>query len=128
MVKVFHNRRAFDYNFCSQHFFMDEKGLADAIGKQPITDFELVAKIDTHDLNKVFELTNSIDCAWYDNELIKVAFNKDENVSKDEQTNRKRSTSISDVFEHNGKFYAVATCGFVEIKRDKNEKGSEKNL
>jgi len=46
--------------------------------------YELVANVDTDDLDAAFQLTNTIDCPWWDNEGVEVI-------------NKARSTSVGDI-------------------------------
>ena len=94
MVKVFHAKHT--------NFVPPEAFNADA--------FVHVANVDTgaksfcSALEQAFELTNSIDEHWSLNKGVEVL------------VEGCRSSSVGDVFEFNGKKYAVECIGFVEIK------------
>lgn len=62
-------------------------------------DYELVAKVDTISPDKAFELTNHIDCEWWENEGV-------------ELVKKSRSTCIGDVVEIDGKAYLCAAIGW----------------
>ena len=118
MVRVFHNSKAFDEDARLQFgYFSKPKEFAEIIGNQPTTDFVEVAKVETDNLHVAYEQTNSIEAAWYYNDGLTVSFDLKEQVPENEECNRKRSTSVADIMELNGQFFAVATCGFVEIRK-----------
>jgi hypothetical protein len=68
-------------------------------------EFTLVAKVNTNDLEEAYRLTNTVDHYWWENEGVNAVITKT------------RSTSVGDVMlDHkDGKFHAVASCGFAEI-------------
>lgn len=66
-------------------------------------EFTLIAEVQTDDLEKAYELTNNITHPWTENAGVKFL------------GGFPRSTSVGDVAERNGKFHAVAHCGFKEI-------------
>lgn len=68
----------------------------------------LVAEVDTNDLNRAFELTNTIEHYWWTNAL----------VIKITPAIHVRSTSVGDFMEKDGKWYAVSAIGFTEMKEE----------
>lgn len=66
-------------------------------------EYELVASVDTDDLEHAYALTNHIDRSWTENEGVRA------------MSEHVRSSSVGDVFEHDGKFHAVASFGFDEV-------------
>lgn len=62
-------------------------------------DYEPVARVKTKKLDEAFELTNSINCPWWEND----------GVSAIKQT---RSTSVGDVVEVDGVRYLCADIGW----------------
>ena len=67
-------------------------------------EFHIVAVVAAKDLEEAYYLTNSIHCAWWENEGVAPV-----------QTET-RSTSIGDIIMDNeGKFHKVDTFGFTEI-------------
>jgi hypothetical protein len=74
-----------------------------------VADIELIDENIDKSLSLAYELTNSIDSAWYDNADIDVANNAKEGC---------RSTSVGDIIQIQGKSYMVAGCGFIEISKD----------
>ena len=90
MISVYHKIKS-DYFTAAKKFVAQE--------------FTLVAKVDTDDLEEAYRLTNTINCSWWENEGVEAIITKT------------RSTSVGDVMlDHkDGKFHAVAGCGFAEI-------------
>ena len=89
MIRVFHNPRTDFFRVNPSDVFT-------------ITPDELVAIVDTDDLDEAYRLTNHIDKPWYENTEV--------------QTIRKsRSTSVGDFMELNGAWYAVAPMGFDKV-------------
>jgi hypothetical protein len=66
-------------------------------------DYELVAKVDTNSVEKAYELTNHIDCEWWENEGV-------------ELVKQSRSTSVGDVIEIEGKLHRCEMMGWKEIQ------------
>lgn len=70
-------------------------------------DYELVARVDTHDLDEAYGLTNHIDTAWWENE--KVTLFKES-----------RSSSVGDVLRYLGDpiehSFMVDMVGFTEAR------------
>ena len=97
MIKVYHNPQ-----FLDNPFLRDPIIAAEIAGSK---DLELVANVDTNDLNKAFSLTNHIETDWRENEGVTFVgkFNS-------------RSTSVGDVFELDGVRHVVAACGFIAIE------------
>lgn len=62
-----------------------------------------VAEVDTDDLEVAFELTNTIDRAWWENEGVKAIVTPC------------RSTSVGDILVRGGKTFWTAGCGFEEF-------------
>lgn len=89
MVRVFHNPKT---------NFMNVK-ISDAF---LMTPEELVAEIDTDNMNEAYRLTNHIDKPWDKNPEVKCI-------------KPSRSTSIGDFMELNGVWYAVAPIGFEKV-------------
>lgn len=65
-------------------------------------DYELVAEVDTDSLEVAFERTNTIMCAWWENEGVKAL-------------KETRSTSVGDVVEINGQRWLCDMVGWREI-------------
>jgi hypothetical protein len=78
-----------------------------SIGPQPQwpQDFALVAEVTCENINQAFELTNSIDHAWYENPDVKVI-------------HKARSTSVGDVIKDmtTQRVYLCKPVGWEEIK------------
>ena len=71
-------------------------------------DFRKVAEVDREDLDEAFELTNSIDGYWGENDGVKVIMYIGEIY---------RSTSVGDVvIDSGGRKYLCAGCGWEEMK------------
>ena len=66
-------------------------------------DYELVAEVDTDDLDVAFERTNTIHGPWWENESVLAI----------KQT---RSTSVGDVLEVGDKHYKCEPIGWTELK------------
>lgn len=86
--------------------YHDKNFLNNAFGnKNPKVDtLYLVAEVDAKDLEMAYMLTNNIDVPWIENEGVTPHGDKH------------RSSSCGDVFEQNGKFFVVASCGFREVE------------
>lgn len=68
-------------------------------------DYIHVATVSTDSMGKAFELTNTIDCLWQENEGVEVT----------EAGRRARSTSVGDVFQTaDGRYFKVEGVGFRE--------------
>lgn len=67
--------------------------------------YQLVAEVDSNDLEQVFDLTNHIDHDWTTNDK----------VDEFNPMTGKRSTSVGDIFERDGKYYFVDNSGFGEL-------------
>ena len=72
-----------------------------------VAEFEVGKDIDNK-LSLAYELTNSIQNAWYENPNINVS---------EEAKDGCRSTSIGDLIQIDGRSYMVAGCGFTEITK-----------
>ena len=97
MIKVYHfPSDMFKY---VPHFNSADQAQFALIG---FPKFHLVAEVSTDSLADAFHLTNSIEAHWSVNQSVKALL-----VS--------RSTSVGDVLEQDGKFFVVASFGFVEI-------------
>jgi hypothetical protein len=83
MAKVYHTKR-----------------VCDSEAKFP-ADYNLVAEVDSTDVEEIFVLTNNITHSWTKNAKVKAVKEKC------------RSTSMEDVVEINGKYFR---CGFVGWK------------
>jgi hypothetical protein len=70
------------------------------------SDFELIATVETDDLEHAFERTNTIEHYWGENEEVEILVDRG-----------CRSSSVGDVFELNGEAHQVASCGFVKIEK-----------
>lgn len=102
MIQVYHNANFIDDSF---KFYTDEGWTPDL--EMNMEDFELVAVVDTTDLNLAYQFTNHITCSWWKNPGVEVVSDKYPDI---------RSTSMGDLLEMDGKFYVVAGCGFNEVK------------
>jgi hypothetical protein len=80
-------------------------GNADAVRDAwRLGEYELVAEVETDDLDAVFELTNHIDRNWTENARVTA------------KAARPRSTSVGDVLrDANGGFHVVASVGFAPL-------------
>ena len=65
-------------------------------------DYDFVATVDTDNLEVAFELTNSIDCAWWTNAKVISRFEDD----------GCRSTSVGDVIIIDGRPFQCASVGW----------------
>jgi hypothetical protein len=68
--------------------------------------YQVVAKVETDDMEEAFELTNNIHSNWTDNEGVK-AYGSDGH----------RSTSCGDLMLVGEEFYYVAMVGFTKVGR-----------
>ena len=68
------------------------------------SSFQLVAEVDSLDLNKVFELTNHIDHDWTENSEVNLISNR-----------TPRSTSVGDVIVVEDKHFLVEPVGWKEV-------------
>lgn len=68
--------------------------------------YEKVAEVASSDWEEAFELTNTIDSYWGENERVS------------DLVGQCRSTSVGDVMLMNGVARVVASCGFEELKAD----------
>jgi hypothetical protein len=101
MIHVVHNETFLRYSFLS-----DEKIKA-LFESQKVEDFLMVAAVKSDNLDDAFRSTNNIDTNWCENSNV-IAFQKE-----------CRSSSVGDLFiADTGKWYIVATCGFVEVPAD----------
>lgn len=62
-------------------------------------EYELVAEVDTDNIDKAFELTNHIHCEWWENEGVKLV-------------KKSRSTSVGDVIEINREWFVCENVGW----------------
>lgn len=62
-------------------------------------DFELVAEVDTDNVDEAFRLTNHIDQSWYENEGVKTI-------------KKSRSTSVGDIVVVSGSAYRCMPLGW----------------
>ena len=71
-------------------------------------EYEIVADLEVPDLNAAFHASNSINTPWLENEEV---------VSKNENLDGARSTSVGDIFSDpdTGKYWLVANFGFDDI-------------
>lgn len=69
-------------------------------------DYQVVAKVDTDDMEAAFELTNSIHNHWTENRGVEVYGTKE-----------RRSTSCGDLVLVGEEFYYVAAVGFTKVGR-----------
>jgi hypothetical protein len=65
-------------------------------------DYELVAEVESDELEVVYEFTNHIHQEWWKNEGVKLV-------------KESRSTSVGDVVEINGKRFLCGMTGWVEF-------------
>lgn len=65
--------------------------------------YKKVAEVDSNDLEKIFELTNSIDNYWGENKGVKLI------------TPENRSTSVGDLVELDGELHVVASMEFKKL-------------
>lgn len=70
-------------------------------------DFELVATVETADLDVAFQLTNHIEGLWWENNWVTLIGQP-----------KHRSSSVGDVFELNGDYHLVAPVGFFRMEVD----------
>ena len=91
MIAVYHQRRAHEFAL------MWEPGE----GNAPFPKhYELVALVDTNDLEEAWELTNHVDSDWTKGDKVLV------------DNDGERSSMVGDVFERNGWFGVVDMAGF----------------
>lgn len=97
MIKVYHKNISdfdADYELRFSPMFPDTINL---------DSFQLVAVVNSNDLDQAFELTNHIDKSWLENDglmpMVKEA----------------RSTSIRDIMEIDGEFYMLLPRGFKKV-------------
>lgn len=79
-------------------------------------EYHEAAIVDTTDLDDAFALTNHIESDWAENDGVEAL------------TEKRKSSSVGDVFERDGSFYIVAPMGFEKIDFDASEIGSLKGL
>lgn len=75
------------------------------IQRKYVNDFEYVADVDTNDMNEAYQLTNSIEWYWGENEGV------------EEYGEKHRSTSVGDIFVCEDGVYAVAMTGFKLLRK-----------
>ncbi len=75
---------------------------AESMGNFPV-DYELVAEVASDNLEVVYEKTNHIHCAWWENDDVTLV-------------KESRSTSVGDVAEQGGKLFLCAMMGWKEVK------------
>lgn len=68
--------------------------------------FRAVAEVETAELEEAFRLTNHLEVDWRENPGVTPLV-----------SSRCRSTSVGDVLERDGEFFAVASVGFRRIER-----------
>lgn len=110
-IKVYHSK---DWALNSELHFVDSKDFCEKFhpywvdGYKPMPmNYNVVAVVDTDDLEEAFRLTNSIDCPWQ------------ENSGVDSMLESARSTSVGDVMvDDNDKVWLVAGMGFTEVEWD----------
>jgi hypothetical protein len=73
--------------------------------------YEIVAEVDTDDLEVAFEKTNTIDRGWWENAGVTRMFKGQVR----ENMGGCRSTSVGDLAFKDGKTYVVANFGFEEV-------------
>ena len=91
MIKIWHKK---DPNFREATTF-------------PLDDYEAIAEVASDDLDKAFEVTNTISHFWAENEEVSMLVNKG-----------CRSSSVGDLFQLNGKFYQVMGRGFEAVVKN----------
>lgn len=67
-------------------------------------DFEYVADVESNDKNVAYQLTNSIESYWGENDGV------------EEYGEKHRSTSVGDIMVCEDGIYAVDTCGFKKLR------------
>lgn len=65
-------------------------------------DYELVALVETDNLDHAFELTNTFDMPWWEKDGVRCL-------------KETRSTSVGDVLEFKGKLFRCENAGWSEI-------------
>jgi hypothetical protein len=65
-------------------------------------EYQLVAELETESLEKAFELTNHISCAWWDNEGVKLV-------------KQSRSTSVGDIVITNEGTFLCDRVGWTKL-------------
>jgi len=68
--------------------------------------YELVAEVDSDDVDDAFRLTNHIDVAWYENEGVTVH-------------KQARSTSVGDIIENNDGIFRCMPVGWEKLNERK---------
>ena len=70
-------------------------------------DYNMVAMVDANDMDKVYELTNSINTGWWNNEAVESPYTDE---------NGQRSTSMGDIIINGeNEIFIVAPFGFVKV-------------
>lgn len=114
MIEVFqlqakdsiHDNRASDTfeAYWQATFKGDAKAIADIFnGKYAELSYSKVANVESEDLEMAFELTNSIDSYWGENEGV------------EDLTDGSRSTSVGDFMIKDGGYHAVSSFGFTRF-------------
>tara|TARA_R110000851_G_scaffold72413_22_gene160512 strand:- start:3048 stop:3407 length:360 start_codon:yes stop_codon:yes gene_type:complete len=89
-----------------------------AFAKENMLNYNMVAKLSAYDLEKAYELTNTINYPWYQNAEVDVFHEFIFYVGNDRKDTLPddfgiRSTSIGDIFMlSNGSKYLVTSAGF----------------
>lgn len=73
-------------------------------GKWKPANYVLAAEVQCNGLEDAFRLTNTIDSFWFAGNQVKAL------------NDQKRSSSMGDIFEMDGKYYICARFGFEEIE------------
>lgn len=103
MARIYHSKNTRDSSFYPD---ADIFGRDDAIAAFCTTDqYELVALVDTDDLDLAYQLTNHIDQPWTQNSGVTAL------------TDRPRSTMIGDIIINSDGAFVVAGVGFESLGR-----------
>jgi hypothetical protein len=102
--KAFETDRAMQDAYSKVIFRPSQEAISNVLnGKADGLFYDKVASVKATDLEQVFELTNSIDQYWGDNDDVI------------EYGSQHRSTSVGDVVVTDGKFFYVDSFGFKEL-------------
>jgi len=92
-------------------YFLNYAFKTDSVSELPMAILEKVATVICTTIDRAFELTNHIDCAWWENERVDV-------YNPTNKPLKYRSTSVGDVIYDyfNEKYFLCCDVGWKEIK------------
>lgn len=105
-VKVHQLTRSAFFQLAQTPFLSNADQIQRAVADRKAGHYRLVAEVATDDLDLAYQLTNSIDCSWWENPGVVQHF----------EGEGCRSTSVGDVLEKSdGALYVVCTFGFAAM-------------